>query len=280
MAANEANIRIDGGVNYDTLSDAQIIEWFSPLNQAQKQQDVSKVHQPGSGLWFLQDPVFHQWLASDRKALWAHGIPGAGKTVLISIVADHLKELGSKEPSNRVACIYCEYSQGVLQSPENLLASIGCQLLPDQNAISPALRAFCQQNDRGRTRPTMKQVMSVLIDEVVKSAAVSILIDAVDELEPKVQKVLLENIKTLIAMPELKQTQVRLMVSSRQQKSLFPDAYIVEIATTDDDMRMFVEKCIEDGIVPDSEELSTTVQEDLELRSTIVSAVVNRSKGM
>ena len=91
--------------------------------------------------------------------------------------------------------------------------------------------------------------MSVLRDEVAKLAVVSVLIDAVDELEPKVQKVLLQKIKSLVAMPELKGARICLMVSSRQEKSLLPDAYIVEIITADEDIRLFVEKCIEDGVV-------------------------------
>ncbi|KAL8969561.1 MAG: hypothetical protein Q9183_001945, partial [Haloplaca sp. 2 TL-2023] len=197
-----------------------------------------------------------------------------------SMVVNHLKKLDSKERTNRVACVYCEYNQGALQSPENLLASIWFQLLPHQDAVSPALRAFWQENDRGRTRPTMEQVMSVLADEVAKNGLVSVLIDAIDELESKVQRVLLQKIKSLVAIRHLKETQVRLMVSSRQERSLLPDAYIVEIVAADEDIKLFVERCIEDGVVPDSEELSTIVQDDPDLKSAIISTVVDRSKGM
>ena len=130
------------------------------------------------------------------------------------------------------------------------------------------------------TRPSVVQIMSVLRDEVAKLAVVSVLIDAVDELEPKVQKVLLQKIKSLVAMPELKGARIHLMVSSRQEKSLLPDAYIVEIMTADEDIRLFVEKCIEDGVVPDSEELSTIVQGDPNLKNTIISTAVEQTKGM
>ena len=107
------------------------------------------------------------------------------------MLVSHLNELDSKEPANRVACVYCEYSQIALQSPENLLASIWRQLLPDQDALPPNVRNLWEGNKRGSTRASTEQVISVLSDEVAKLSVVSILIDAVDELRPKVQKVLL-----------------------------------------------------------------------------------------
>ncbi|KAL8871234.1 MAG: hypothetical protein Q9174_002893 [Haloplaca sp. 1 TL-2023] len=161
-----------------------------------------------------------------------------------------------------------------------MLASIWRQLLPAHEVPSPALRDFWQQHKRENTRPSMEQVMSVMRDEVAKLTVVSILIDAVDELEPKVRNVLLEKIRSLVAMPELKGARFRLMFTSRQQKSLFTNASAVEIVPAEADVTLFVEQCIDDGISPFSLELSTHVQDDLDLRKAVTSTVVRKSKGM
>ena len=81
-------------------------------------------------------------------------------------------------------------------------------------------------------------------------------------------------------MPELKGTRIRLMVSPRQEKSLFADADLVEIVAAEEDVRLFVEKCIKDGISPASDDLSDSVREDLDLKKTIISRVTKQSKGM
>ncbi len=196
------------------------------------------------------------------------------------MLVSHLNELDSKEPANRAACVYCEYSQTALQSPENLLASIWRQLLPDQDLLPPNVRNLWEGNKRGSTRASTEQVMSVLSEKVAKLSVVSILIDAVDELRPGVQKDLLQNIRSLLAMPELKGTRIRLMFSSRQEKSLFTDADLVEIVAADEDVKLFVEKCIKDGISPASDDLSDLVRNDLDLKKTIISGVTKQSKGM
>ncbi|KAL8646116.1 MAG: hypothetical protein Q9226_007010 [Calogaya cf. arnoldii] len=223
---------------------------------------------------------FNLLVAAYFEALWAHGIHGAGKTVLLSMVVNHLNAIDKQEHKNRVACVYCEYNQAGLQSPENLLASIWRQLLRDQDSLAGDVKDLWQERKRGITRPSMEQVMAVLIKEVAKLSVFSILIDAVDELSPKVQKVLLQKIQSLLAMPKLKGTRIRLMFSSRQEKSPIANAEVVEVVAAEKDVRLFVEKCIEDAISPASVELSDLVRQNLNLKKSIISAVTEQSQGM
>ena len=50
-----------------------VTEFISPLSFLQKQQDVYRAHQPGTGSWFLNDPRFKEWADGKSKALWCHG---------------------------------------------------------------------------------------------------------------------------------------------------------------------------------------------------------------
>ncbi|KAH6886139.1 hypothetical protein BKA70DRAFT_103698 [Coprinopsis sp. MPI-PUGE-AT-0042] len=55
--------------------------------------DILSKATPGTGTWFLQSDMFLIWLDSNGhlKILWGTGIPGAGKTVLASIVIRELE---------------------------------------------------------------------------------------------------------------------------------------------------------------------------------------------
>ena len=50
----------------------------------------------GSCRWFLDEPLFKTWLNQDNKSnvLWIWGIPGAGKSVLVSSVISYLRRIG------------------------------------------------------------------------------------------------------------------------------------------------------------------------------------------
>ncbi|KAH8829915.1 hypothetical protein DL96DRAFT_1678528 [Flagelloscypha sp. PMI_526] len=57
--------------------------------------DLRKVRKPHSGKWLLESETFQNWLAGTEKVLVLKGPPGCGKTILSSIVADHLENLDS-----------------------------------------------------------------------------------------------------------------------------------------------------------------------------------------
>lgn len=52
-----------------------VLEWLSPLNMYQKQQDVFSRRQTSTGSWLLRDPVFQAWENSEssHRTLWCPG---------------------------------------------------------------------------------------------------------------------------------------------------------------------------------------------------------------
>ncbi|KAJ7706636.1 hypothetical protein B0H14DRAFT_3026059, partial [Mycena olivaceomarginata] len=73
----------------------QIIAWLSPINFFLQQADISQSQQKGTGKWLFTDPHFQQWESGSGKTLWCHGIPGAGKTVLVSMVINQVKTISN-----------------------------------------------------------------------------------------------------------------------------------------------------------------------------------------
>ena len=107
-----------------------VLEWLSPLNMYQIQQDTLSRRYGNTGSWLLEEPSFQKWVKSERsnRTLWCPGDPGTGKTVITSIVVDHLfKTIVSDDV--RVAYIYCDYKDQAMQTTSNLIACLARQLI-------------------------------------------------------------------------------------------------------------------------------------------------------
>ncbi|KAH6916230.1 hypothetical protein BKA70DRAFT_1395850 [Coprinopsis sp. MPI-PUGE-AT-0042] len=67
----------------------------------------------GTGMWLVKGDKFRLWLEpnGDIKIFWGSGIPGAGKTLLASIVIEHLEALCEESDARVCVCyIYFRYS--------------------------------------------------------------------------------------------------------------------------------------------------------------------------
>ena len=55
--------------------DRKILDWLSPLNMYQKQQDILSKRRGTTGSWLLKNPVFQSWLDDDdsERSLWCPG---------------------------------------------------------------------------------------------------------------------------------------------------------------------------------------------------------------
>ena len=107
-----------------------VLDWLSPLNMYQRQQDTLSRRHGNTGSWLLEEPVFQKWMNSERsdRTLWCPGDPGTGKTVMTSIVVDHLiKTIVSDDV--RVAYVYCDYKDQAMQTASNLIACLARQLI-------------------------------------------------------------------------------------------------------------------------------------------------------
>ncbi|KAJ7181444.1 hypothetical protein C8R43DRAFT_869449, partial [Mycena crocata] len=106
----------------------EINEWITPLNFFQRQDDIFSSWQPGTGEWLLANTQFQDWKNGCGKILWCRGMPGAGKTVLASMVVDHLRN-GVQDGKTCVTIFFpCDKETGT-QTPLNLLASLWKQLI-------------------------------------------------------------------------------------------------------------------------------------------------------
>ncbi|KAJ7158283.1 ankyrin repeat-containing domain protein [Mycena crocata] len=250
------------------ITDAErekIIDWLSTINFFPQHADIFRRCQRGTGEWILADEKFKRWESGSGGILWGRGIPGAGKTVLASVVVDHLTKNG-KNNNIGVACIYLNHKETTAQTPSNLLAAVWRQLVLN-NPIAEVLKLF-RMHSKKRTRPELAEIHDVLRSVVAQWAKVYIVVDALDETSEDTRKTLLDYLTKLGPT-------VCLMLTSRPNISLpkiNPD--ILEIHVPEDDIQTYVKEQINN-----SGDLALVV-ESSDFRDIIIAKIVDNVDGM
>lgn len=188
-----------------------IIDWLSPLNFRQKQENITGT--PGTGGWFFKEEEFELWDSGKEPWLWCYGIPGAGKTVLVSTTVDELRRLHEKE--NAVVLVaFCSFDNSDSQSVDFLISSFLKQIIQIRMSVPDQLQALYHKHLADNTRPPLSEICNILGDSLSSYDKSYIVLDALDELNDDSKRLtLLETIKGLKGSP-------RLMVTSRRLESI------------------------------------------------------------
>ncbi|KAJ7706664.1 hypothetical protein B0H17DRAFT_874667, partial [Mycena rosella] len=248
----------------------EIIDWLSPINFFTRQADIFTVQLPGSGEWLLESDQFKAWSAGVGKILWCPGIPGAGKTVLASVVVNHLREILAQGGNIGVAAIYLNHKETDVQTPSNILAGIWRQLA-FRKPVSLAVQQLYENHREPRTKPSLENFHEVLVSTIAEYSKVYLIVDALDEYPETERNILLNNFLNL------GQT-VNLMLTSRPHINIHTtigSVQTLEIRATARDVRTYVYEQI-----TKSSRLSKHIQSRPDLREEIETKIVDRSDGM
>ncbi|KAF8139254.1 ankyrin repeat-containing domain protein [Mycena galopus ATCC 62051] len=256
-------------VQKQSVEDREILNWTSPINFFPRQADILGARQSGTGDWFLQENLFKQWKACEIRALWCRGMPGAGKTVLASIVVDYLQANLADEKAG-IAVLYLDHKATEIQAPTNLIAALWHQLACERPVSSRVHDIYKKHYPRG-TRPSLEEVDCVLRCVISEFHWVFIVVDALDEYPEGPRNTLLRNLRNL-GPP------VRLMLTSRPHINIdhiFPNIECLEVRANEEDIRKYLE-----GQIQESDRLSRHIQKSPTLRELIEDKIVKRSDGM
>ncbi|KAF2665084.1 hypothetical protein BT63DRAFT_364141, partial [Microthyrium microscopicum] len=105
-----------------------ISSWLSPLKYFGKQQRLMSECVEPCGQWFLNSEEFLYWVEVQNFRLQCWGDAGSGKTMISSIVVNHLQQYVDTS-SCPVMVIYLDHTQGTQQEPVYLLGSLLDQLI-------------------------------------------------------------------------------------------------------------------------------------------------------
>lgn len=84
----------------------ELYQWLQHTDPSPLHHRAQKDYEPGTGNWMLRSPEWTDWLEAKERCLWIHGLPGAGKTVLISYLIEQIKNSCDQSPQQSKTCIY------------------------------------------------------------------------------------------------------------------------------------------------------------------------------
>lgn len=240
----------------------KILNWLAATDYGPLQCDLIGRRQAGTGRWLLATNEFNMWLRQSKTTLFCSGIPGAGKTILTSIVVDHLSTKFRSDNSIGIAYIYLNFRQQ--QQPESLLRSILKQLLQKRTPMPESIKNHLKLHGHERTQPSFAEICQTLNSVVALYSRVYIIVDALDEYDDSDGYCK----KFVSATLDLQQkTGINLFVTSRINDRLFEPALSLEILANTDDIRSYINSQM--ALLP-----SDIIDDDIrdKLRRTVINA--------
>lgn len=249
-----------------------ICEWLTPINYAAQQSDFLNRKQEATGQWLLDSIEFQLWLETDKQTLFCPGIPGAGKTILTSIVVDYLNTKFHDNLSIGIAYLYCNFRRQHEQKLEDLVTSLLKQLVQELPSVPESVKSLYDQHKDKRTRPSLEEILKTLHSVTAKYSRVYIIIDALDECQvlERCRSRFLSSIFNLQT-----KTGVKLFATSRPILNIekeFKGCLSLDILASDTDIRRYL-----DGHIS---QLPTFVSKKPNLQAEIKTEIVKAVEGM
>lgn len=161
--------------------DLETLDWLTPIDYGPQHSDFFKRRQPGTGQWLLDSAEYQTWLGSGKQTLFCPGIPGAGKTILTSIVVDDLITRFQNDPTIGIILVYCNFRQKDQQKMDDLLASLLKQLAQGQSSLPGCVKDLYDRHKQKQTRPSSDEISRALHLVSNMYSKVFIVVDALDE---------------------------------------------------------------------------------------------------
>ncbi|KAJ4172665.1 hypothetical protein NW754_002868 [Fusarium falciforme] len=160
-----------------------VLAWLSGPSFEDTHRAVFTKRHPDTGQWFLNKDEFKQWRDSQSNttsALWCPGMPGAGKTVISSVVIDHLRQQ-CNDPTIGIAFVYCDYKDRLNQTPSNLLSSLARQLARRKQVLPKEVKDLYNKHAKNETIPSLDEYSTLFSQLVTSFSKTFIIVDGLDE---------------------------------------------------------------------------------------------------
>jgi Cdc6-like AAA superfamily ATPase len=276
---------------YEDLQESKrntILQWLSSAPYPQHHENVQEGILENTGQWLLQHETFRRWQTSSASTiLWLHGIPGAGKTKLTSVVLDSLLKPPTIVPPNNaeaVAYFYCNRNEPQRQNPEVILRTIIQQLSSYGNSGLPkcVVSKYKERNKNGVALgpPLFHDSLNLLIEILDIHSSTVIVIDALDEIDSKFRRQ--EFLQVLKHIISASQNLVKLFVASRDDTDIslaldnVPNLYI-NTEDNKDDIERFIKHEVARSIAQ-GKLLQGRVSD--QLKEHIISTLIKKAGGM
>lgn len=249
----------------------EILDWLLEDDYGAQQSDLLRRRQAGTGQWLLDSPEYQNWVATPQTTLFCPGIPGAGKTMLTSIVVDDMQNRLTDDEHASMAYLYCNFRRQQEQTVEHLLSSILRQLAQDQPSLPECVQSLRDKHKKN-TKPSLEHLTTTLLALIDMFSKVYIVVDALDECQLS-DGSRAQFLNTIFYLQSA--SKVNIFATSRfitDITDVFAEATSLEIRAHDEDIRRYLEGSIC--------QLPACVTRSLELQEEIVTKIILAVDGM
>ncbi|KAI9740913.1 MAG: hypothetical protein M1818_004519 [Claussenomyces sp. TS43310] len=218
-----------------------MLDWLTTVDYTPYQSDLITRREDGTGLWLLDSTEFQSWVKTDKQIMFCPSIPGAGKTILTSIVVEELTARFHDDKSIGIAYLYCNFRRHDEQKVGDLFTSLLKQLSQRQASAPETIKSLYNSHKDKPTRPSLAEISRALQSVASTCTRVFIVVDALDECQVTggVQAAFLSEIFDLQA-----KCRVNLFATSRHLPEIverFQGSIKLEILASEDDVRRYVD---------------------------------------
>ncbi|CAG9983821.1 unnamed protein product [Clonostachys byssicola] len=250
-----------------------ILDWLTPIEYAPKQNDNLRSREPGTGQWLLDSKEYQAWLKTSKQTLFCPGIPGAGKTILTSVVIDDLGRRCDRDSTIGIAYMYCNFREQDNHRIDNVLASLLKQLAERRPSLPEVIKDLYDRHKPKKTRPLVEEISRTLQSLANTYLRVYFIVDALDECQES-DGSRAELLKKLFALQG--SCSANLFMTSRMIPDIqesFKESFLeLEIRASNEDVGRYIDSRIDS--------LSKLVRSDLQLREDIKAEVTKAVSGM
>ena len=247
-----------------------IAEWLSSSDFPAQQNQFFRACQEGTGKCLLDSNEYRLWLDGSEPTLFCPGIPGAGKTMLTSIVVSDLQERFRADSDVGIVYVYCNYKRQSEPPVDCLMASLCKQLLQGRRTLPTELNSPYQRHAHRDTQPSTEEIRIAMCALVGDLSRTYLVVDALDECAEVARSRLLKDKSMLQA-----DRKVSLITTSRyipDMTAFFGGKLSLEIRTTDGDVPNYLKGHMV--------ELLTCVKRNPSLQEIIALRITEVANGM
>ncbi|KAH7464150.1 hypothetical protein FOMA001_g17939 [Fusarium oxysporum f. sp. matthiolae] len=264
-----ASRKTDTVIHHQQTKEAKdILDWLTPVNYGPQQSDYFGRRQPGTGRWLLDTVEFCTWRDTCGQTLFCPGIPGAGKTIITSVVVDNLETLFGADRDVGIAYIYYNFRRQNEQTAKEVLASLLKQLVQTMPIFPESVKSLYDKHKDKRSRPSLEEISSTLQSTASLYSRVFFLIDALDECRAY-------DDSRVTFLAEIFKFPANIFATSRFIPNIMEslkDSITLEIRARDEDVRRYVHNNIS--------RLPASIRRSSELQTEVTRVIVDSVGGM
>ncbi|KAB2104390.1 hypothetical protein AG0111_0g7901 [Alternaria gaisen] len=254
----------------------EILDSFLSINPDDSFRTNTRIRHATTGFWLTETEEFIKWMQGSNLHLWLSGIPGAGKTILSSLIIQQcLKEATD---DRAVAFFYCDYKNIRSQDVVQILSSLASQLARQHESSFQLLKGYdnkIRPQNQLRRSPEVEELVDLLRKMSDLFEDVRLIVDGLDECTENAGEVAntlrsLGDGHAVISLCLLSRDEID--IRAELEDPMFGH---IEIAAHTEDIEHYVRTEIEERLKRKKLRLKSS-----DLKDEIVHQLVTRAKGM